>query len=129
MRWTVHIEGGPMRVNHAAVCIGSKIFSFGGYWSSEEYKDWEPIPVHVLDTATLRWSPVNYKKNDVVPYQRYGHTTVAYGENKVQTFQGFAFQILVILILKSCSMIFFFIEEAPFEEFSPLSTIRKDEGE
>ncbi|KAJ0175456.1 hypothetical protein K1T71_008615 [Dendrolimus kikuchii] len=88
MRWTVHIEGGPMRVNHAAVCIGDKIFSFGGYWSSEEYKDWEPIPVHVLDTSTLRWSPVNYKKNDVVPYQRYGHTTVAYGDNKVYMWGG-----------------------------------------
>ncbi|XP_026751898.1 kelch domain-containing protein 3 [Galleria mellonella] len=79
MRWTVHIEGGPMRVNHAAVCIGDKIYSFGGYCSSEEYKDWEPIPVHVLDTTTLRWAPVNYKKNNLVPFQRYGHTTVAYG--------------------------------------------------
>lgn len=84
MRWTVHIEGGPMRVNHAAVCIGNKIYSFGGYYSSEEYKDWEPIPVHVLDTTTLRWSAVNYKKNDVVPFQRYGHTAVAYGR-KVST--------------------------------------------
>ncbi|XP_063822675.1 kelch domain-containing protein 3 [Ostrinia nubilalis] len=80
MRWTVHLDGGPMRVNHAAVCIDNKIYSFGGYYSSEEYKDWEPIPVHVLNTATLRWSAVNYKKNDVVPFQRYGHTTVAYGD-------------------------------------------------
>lgn len=80
MKWTVSIEGGPMRVNHAAVCIGDKIFSFGGYCSTEEYKDWEPIPVHVLSTSTLRWSPVNYKKNDVVPFQRYGHTAVAYGD-------------------------------------------------
>uniref|UniRef100_A0A2A4K149 Kelch domain-containing protein 3 n=1 Tax=Heliothis virescens TaxID=7102 RepID=A0A2A4K149_HELVI len=80
MRWTVHIEGGPMRVNHAAVCIGEKIYSFGGYCSTEEYKDWEPIPVHVLDTNSLRWAPVNYKKTDVAPFQRYGHTTVAYGD-------------------------------------------------
>ncbi|KAM3964148.1 kelch domain-containing protein 3 [Aphomia sociella] len=79
MRWTAHIEGGPMRVNHAAVCIGDKIYSFGGYCSSEEYKDWESIPVHVLDTTTLRWAPVNYKNNNLVPFQRYGHTTIAYG--------------------------------------------------
>ncbi|XP_047994369.1 kelch domain-containing protein 3-like [Leguminivora glycinivorella] len=80
MKWTAHIEGGPRRVNHAAVCIGEKILSFGGYCSTEEYKDWDPIPVHVLNTQTLRWSAVNYKKTDVVPFQRYGHTTVAYGE-------------------------------------------------
>lgn len=79
MRWTVHIEGGPRRVNHAAVCIDDKIYSFGGYCSTEEYNDWESIPVHVLDTSTLRWAPINYKKNDVVPFQRYGHTAVAYG--------------------------------------------------
>ncbi|XP_014363466.2 kelch domain-containing protein 3 [Papilio machaon] len=80
MRWTVHIEGGPRRVNHAAVCIGDKIFSFGGYCSTEEYKDWEPIPIHVLDTSTLRWSPVYYRKTHVMPFQRYGHTTVPYGD-------------------------------------------------
>lgn len=80
MKWTAHVEGGPMRVNHAAVCIGDKIYSFGGYCSSEEYKDWEAIPVHVLDTSTLRWAAVNFKKSDTVPFQRYGHTTVAYGD-------------------------------------------------
>ncbi|XP_053612416.1 kelch domain-containing protein 3-like [Plodia interpunctella] len=80
MRWTIHIEGGPMRVNHAAVCIGDKVYSFGGYCSSEEYKDWEPIPVHVLNTETLRWAAVNYLKNDLVPFQRYGHTAVPYGD-------------------------------------------------
>lgn len=79
MHWTVHIEGGPRRVNHAAVCIENKIYSFGGYCSTEEYRDWAPIPIHVLDTTTLRWAPVNYKHNTVVPFQRYGHTTVAYG--------------------------------------------------
>lgn len=86
MRWTVHIEGGPRRVNHAAVSIGDKIYSFGGYCSTEEYKDWEPIPVHVLDTVSLRWAPVNYKKNDVVPFQRYGHTAIAY-KHKVYVIQ------------------------------------------
>lgn len=80
MKWTAHVEGGPMRVNHAAVCIGDKIYSFGGYCSTEEYKDWEAIPVHVLDTTSLRWVAVNFKKSDMVPFQRYGHTTVAYGD-------------------------------------------------
>ncbi|XP_041984234.1 kelch domain-containing protein 3 [Aricia agestis] len=80
MRWTVHIEGGPRRVNHAAVCIGDKIYSFGGYCSTEEYKDWEPIPVHVLNTSTLRWAPIYYRTNNDVPFQRYGHTAVAYGD-------------------------------------------------
>ncbi|XP_045768995.1 kelch domain-containing protein 3 [Maniola jurtina] len=90
MRWTVHIEGGPRRVNHAAVCIEGKIYSFGGYCSSEEYKDWDPIPIHVLDTTTLRWKPVRYTKRDIVvplPYQRYGHSAVAYG-HKVYMWGG-----------------------------------------
>lgn len=80
MRWTIHLEGGPRRVNHAAVCIKNKIYSFGGYCSSDEYKDWEAIPVHVLNTATLRWSAVVYQRSELVPFQRYGHTTVAYGD-------------------------------------------------
>ncbi|XP_023936479.2 kelch domain-containing protein 3 [Bicyclus anynana] len=83
MRWTTYIEGGPRRVNHAAVCIGSKIYSFGGYCSTEEYKDWDPIPVHVLNTVTLRWKSLNYTKCATVvslPFQRYGHTAVAYGD-------------------------------------------------
>ena len=29
MWWTVHLEGGPRRVNHAAVAIGERVFSFG----------------------------------------------------------------------------------------------------
>ncbi len=31
MWWSVHLEGGPRRVNHAAVAVGDRIFSFGGY--------------------------------------------------------------------------------------------------
>ncbi|XP_072939267.1 kelch domain-containing protein 3 [Epargyreus clarus] len=80
MRWTVHLEGGPRRVNHAAVCIRDKIYSFGGYCSTDEYKDWEAIPVHVLNTSTLRWSPVVYKRTDIIPFQRYGHSAVSYGD-------------------------------------------------
>ena len=29
MWWTVHLEGGPRRVNHAAVAMGERVFSFG----------------------------------------------------------------------------------------------------
>lgn len=80
MHWTVHLEGGPRRVNHAAVCIDDRIFSFGGYCSSEDYRDWEPIPVHVFNTQNLRWSVVEYDNTRLVPFQRYGHTAVAFGD-------------------------------------------------
>lgn len=50
MRWTIHLEGGPRRVNHAAVAIGKRIYSFGGY-CSDELNPKEPIDVHVLNTS------------------------------------------------------------------------------
>jgi len=50
-RWTVHLEGGPRRVNHAAVSVNDKIFSFGGYCTGEDYETKLPIDVHVLDTS------------------------------------------------------------------------------
>ena len=31
MPWTVNLVGGPRRVNHAAVAVYEKIYSFGGY--------------------------------------------------------------------------------------------------
>ena len=31
MWWTVHLEGGPRRVNHAAVAMGERVFSFGDH--------------------------------------------------------------------------------------------------
>lgn len=79
MMWTVHIDGGPRRVNHAAVSVGDKIYSFGGHNSTELYKELDPISVHMLNTSTLRWRKVVYKQSNA-PYHRYGHTTVAYGE-------------------------------------------------
>lgn len=51
MYWTVHLEGGPRRVNHAAVVIGDKIYSFGGYCSGENYDIRKPMDVHILDTC------------------------------------------------------------------------------
>lgn len=70
-----------MRVNHAAVLIGDQIYSFGGYCSTDDYKDWQPIPVHVLNTNTMRWTNLDYKVDgDTVPFERYGHSAVAYGD-------------------------------------------------
>jgi len=79
------LEGGPRRVNHAAVSIGSLIFSFGGYCTGDNYRDPQPIDVFVLNTATYRWTaikkPENYEmESSSWPYQRYGHTVVAWGK-------------------------------------------------
>ncbi|XP_005100518.1 kelch domain-containing protein 3 [Aplysia californica] len=83
--WTIHIEGGPKRVNHAAVAIGERIFSFGGYCSGEDYNKTRPIDIHMLNTVTLRWTllplPTTEEELALVPYQRYGHTTVEYEGN------------------------------------------------
>lgn len=51
MRWTIHLEGGPKRVNHAACVVGDKIYSFGGYCSGEIRSRTATIDVHVLDTS------------------------------------------------------------------------------
>jgi len=85
LRWTVRLEGGPRRVNHAAVAIGDKIYSFGGYCTGEDYETTRPIDVHVLDTITYRWSIVNTGRwvgawEQIIPYQRYGHTSVAWDD-------------------------------------------------
>ncbi|KAL8611969.1 hypothetical protein ACOMHN_062598 [Nucella lapillus] len=81
--WTVRLEGGPRRVNHAAITAGLRIFSFGGYCSGEDYEQTKPIDVHVLNTVTLRWTllpPAKPEEKDYVPYKRYGHTAVNYGD-------------------------------------------------
>ncbi|GLH07303.1 hypothetical protein R5R35_003214 [Gryllus longicercus] len=92
MYWTVHLEGGPRRVNHAAVVVGDKIYSFGGYCTGENYHKRRPIDVHVLNTANYRWTalPLPEYGGDQflsVPYQRYGHTAVAY-EDKIYIWGG-----------------------------------------
>lgn len=51
MYWTVSLHGGPQRVNHAAVIIGEKVYSFGGYCSGENYHVQRPIDVHILNTG------------------------------------------------------------------------------
>lgn len=88
MQWTIYLEGGPQRVNHAAVAIGDKIYSFGGYSSTEGYEITGNIDIWVLNTDTLRWSPLIYmSKGNTVPFKRYGHTVVAHG-HKVYLWGG-----------------------------------------
>ncbi|XDV49740.1 hypothetical protein PO909_018930 [Leuciscus waleckii] len=86
LRWTVHLEGGPRRVNHAAVAVGHKVYSFGGYCSGEDYDTLRQIDVHVFNTVSLRWTklpPVRTGGREhtrEVPYMRYGHTAVLLDE-------------------------------------------------
>lgn len=93
MRWISHIQGGPKRVNHAAVAVGHKIYSFGGYCSGENSRDYTSIDVHVLNTITFRWTrhPVSdlpyYEYDDILPYKRYGHTAVVY-KDKIYIWGG-----------------------------------------
>nr|XP_017512530.2 kelch domain-containing protein 3 isoform X4 [Manis javanica] len=82
LRWTVHLEGGPRRVNHAAVAVGHRVFSFGGYCSGEDYETLRQIDVHIFNAVSLRWTklppvrPAIRGQVPVVPYMRYGHSTV-----------------------------------------------------
>lgn len=82
LRWSVHLEGGPRRVNHAAVAVGHKVYSFGGYCSGEDYETLRQIDVHVFNTVSLRWTKlppvktVAHQRAREVPYMRYGHTAV-----------------------------------------------------
>ncbi|MBN3275924.1 KLDC3 protein, partial [Polyodon spathula] len=82
LRWTVHLEGGPRRVNHAAVAVGHKVYSFGGYCSGEDYETLRQIDIHVFNAVSLRWTklpPVRTCGREharEVPYMRYGHTAV-----------------------------------------------------
>lgn len=55
MRWMLNLDGGPKRVNHAAVAINDKIYSFGGYTATEIGNQNDFIDVHVLNTFTYRW--------------------------------------------------------------------------
>lgn len=95
MYWIANIEGGPRRVNHTAVAIGDYIYSFGGYCSNEDYRSMNTIDVHIFNTQTLRWSQLPVRRNQYgsalqypeVPFQRYGHTSVAYG-HKVYMWGG-----------------------------------------
>lgn len=82
MYWITSLEGGPRRVNHAAAVVGKYIYSFGGYCTGEDSKEFRPMDVHVLNIETLRWTriPLAEFNSKYMPYQRYGHTAVAYGK-------------------------------------------------
>ncbi|GMS81058.1 hypothetical protein PENTCL1PPCAC_3233, partial [Pristionchus entomophagus] len=59
MQWSVALEGGPRRVNHAAVLLGDNhIYSFGGYCSTEKSQRGSPIDIHVLNATTYKWQRV-----------------------------------------------------------------------
>ena len=70
-------------MNHAAVAVEDRVYSFGGYCTGDNYKDEKPIDVFVLNTNTNRWTEVTKPRDEVElkqwPYQRYGHTVVARG--------------------------------------------------
>lgn len=67
LRWSVHLEGGPRRVNHAAVAVGHKVYSFGGYCSGEDYETLRQIDVHVFNTG--RWWIYIYIKGSHLEFQ------------------------------------------------------------
>lgn len=39
------------QVNHAAVAVNNKIFSFGGYCTGDDYKVVRPMDIHVLNAG------------------------------------------------------------------------------
>lgn len=95
MRWIANLDGGPRRVNHASVAVGDYIYSFGGYCTGEDYRSTCAIDVHILNTNNMRWSLAPTMKDEYgvmckypdVPFQRYGHTAIAY-EHKVYIWGG-----------------------------------------
>ncbi|GFY63230.1 kelch domain-containing protein 3 [Trichonephila inaurata madagascariensis] len=77
MYWTLCIQrGGPQRVNHAAVAIESKIYTFGGYCSDHDMPQF--TDVYCFDTISLKWSKINYEITPESPKACYGHSVVAY---------------------------------------------------
>lgn len=47
MLWNVHKTYGKRRLNRSVVAVGTRIFTFGGYWYGSDQK----ISTHVLDTG------------------------------------------------------------------------------
>jgi hypothetical protein len=67
MWWSVHLEGGPRRVNHAAAAVGDRIYSFGGYCKLQTKISASRLATAALLLASLsalfrviatRWEPV-----------------------------------------------------------------------
>ncbi|GIY19854.1 kelch domain-containing protein 3 [Caerostris darwini] len=77
MQWTFCFErGAPQKVNHAAVAVENKIYSFGGYCSDQILPVF--IDVYCFNTSTLKWTRVNYEETSESPKGCYGHSVVAY---------------------------------------------------
>lgn len=52
--WTIHLDSGPKRVNHAAVCVNGMIYSFGGYCTGENYAVRRDIDIHRYDIGECK---------------------------------------------------------------------------
>ncbi|XP_031570757.1 kelch domain-containing protein 3-like [Actinia tenebrosa] len=80
LHWIQQVEGGPRRVNHAAISVRDRfIFSFGGYCTGEDYFIIDKLDVHIFDIVTCRWTKFptpsrTDEQYDCVPYMRYGHS-------------------------------------------------------
>ena len=78
--WTIHLKGGPTNDRHAAVVVGHKLYSFGGFYSYQNNRG--QIEVHIFNTVSLRWIKLTPETNGrgqspfEVPSGRYGHTAV-----------------------------------------------------
>ena len=56
LRWTHKVDGGPRRVNHAAITVRNRfIFSFGGYCTGEDYNTIEKMDIHVFDLGKCQF--------------------------------------------------------------------------
>ncbi|KRY37343.1 Kelch domain-containing protein 3, partial [Trichinella spiralis] len=104
MHWTLSIENGPRRVNHAAVAYNNCIFSFGGHSAEEVQVVFEKIDIHVFGPkghpfilrfcilATFKWMHLPMPEYSgayfhCTPCHRYGHTAVTY-KDKCYVFGG-----------------------------------------
>ena len=47
-----------IQVNHAAVTVGDKVYSFGGYCTGNNYKKIKPMEVNVLQSGTTLYIPI-----------------------------------------------------------------------
>lgn len=66
-------------MNHAALAVGQMVYSFGGYCTGDNYSVQRPIDVHILNPLNYRWKPLTIPNDESTPFQRYGHTVVAFG--------------------------------------------------
>ena len=58
--WTLLVEGGPVRVNHAAVVIEDTILSFGGYCATDfdPHNPDKAMDIHAFSTGEYKREPL-----------------------------------------------------------------------